>query len=427
MNTNKSIFLSQHYLAMKIANIFNEQVKSALIAMKSNKSFFPTPASLYEKDIVIERSKQIVNEKDEYFNLEKIKFNSSNAIFDKNNNNLNNTKTILNCNLINQQHLQSKNNKNHYANNVPYLNQNSPIINPINLQYNGILNNSNNNNNFNIMNKNNNNSFKFMNNSRTKLGNFLSNGSNNNLSRENLVNNTNNINIKNQNDFNKNKSFPHINTLSCVYVKNNTINNKENTFFNNNNSQINFLNYKNGSFLNTDLSENNSNSFKINHTLQEKSLLENLLMESTNLENNYSEISFSNQSYYNSVNSTTRKSSYNNMNSDNMKNENFFNAKKTIFMKRKNSRFFDNEKDKSDSLNSTNDSVNVPDFISDLISKKFSNFTFFKRYFKDDEEINYDNILMKDLDENNDWAKFLYSFGNPNFEEYNLLNKFNSA
>lgn len=59
MNTNKSIFVSQHFLAMNVAQIFNPEKHSKLIAMKANKTFFPSPHTIYEKDIVIEQRKKL--------------------------------------------------------------------------------------------------------------------------------------------------------------------------------------------------------------------------------------------------------------------------------------------------------------------------------------------------------------------------------
>ena len=48
---NKSIFISQQYLAMKIADIFNENVKKSL-EKKSENNFFPSTYTIYEKEIV---------------------------------------------------------------------------------------------------------------------------------------------------------------------------------------------------------------------------------------------------------------------------------------------------------------------------------------------------------------------------------------
>lgn len=482
MNSNKSIFLSQHFLAMKIVDVFNDQVKSALMETKVNKTLFPTPASLYEKDIVKERMKQLESEKEENSNFETIKFNSFNAMYDSKS--VYSTKSFLNALSQNQQ-LQSKNAKNHFST-TNYLNQISPLINPISMQANSIFaNNSvnrsrssiNNNNDFvNNSNKSYNlfksgllpgasSSFNLANNPISSFTAFFSNGSNNSFNPENSFNcnnNNNNYNCKlSQNNFLKrnDKSFGKVKTMNNLHKENsqlmnvrtnnnynynnlNNSNNNNNNINNNNSSNLNFFSDKNGGYFNSHLSENifSLNSFT---NKQQKNSSWNLLEkselaanESTYFENNPADISFI--SNFNSMDSITRKSSYNydhnnnNLNNQNKNNNENFELKKnssnSIYSLRKNSRFFDFEKDnitKSDSLNTTSDSVQVPEFISELLAKKFSKFSFFKKFSKDDEEIQYDNFLLKEIDESHEWAKFICSFGY--YEEYSMLQKFKSA
>jgi hypothetical protein len=457
MNINKSIFLSQHYLAMKIADVFNEQVKSSLLAMKANKTFFPTPASLYDKEVVKERMKQLFV-KDENPNSETIKFNSSNAIFDRKS--LCDSKSFYSTISRNQQ-LQSKNPKNHYSANN-YLNQNFPVINPISLQANSIFAN----NNINLNSKNNNkinnnnlfksglypkssNSLRLANTHISSFAAFFSNVSTNSFSKESSLNNYNssynsNCKIYNDNLLKNTNNLSKSNTMHFVNKKNSHIssNNKNSNITNNNNINENFnsshlnnlFKIKNGG-NNSQLSENNFslNSFKNkNSSLMDKSefLAAN---ESTYFENNANENSLI--SNFNSIDSITRKSSYNYdyNNCHNSKNlENLENAKISIFSIRNNSRFFDieNEKEnsaKADSLNTTSDSVNVPEFISEFISKKFSKFSFFNKFSKDDEKILYENFLLKEIDENHEWAKFIYSFESLSCQEHSMLKKFNSS
>jgi hypothetical protein len=52
MNTNKSIFVSQHLIAIELGDIFSESKKEMLLKTKGNLAYLPTPATLYEKDIV---------------------------------------------------------------------------------------------------------------------------------------------------------------------------------------------------------------------------------------------------------------------------------------------------------------------------------------------------------------------------------------
>jgi hypothetical protein len=55
MNINKSIFTSQHLLAMNIAGIFNPEKKERLLLTRLNKTYFPSPNSIYTKDMVIDQ------------------------------------------------------------------------------------------------------------------------------------------------------------------------------------------------------------------------------------------------------------------------------------------------------------------------------------------------------------------------------------
>jgi hypothetical protein len=58
MNTDKTIFLSQHYIAIEIGNIFNEEKRKLLESTKESITFLPTPSTLYTKDIVVSYSKR---------------------------------------------------------------------------------------------------------------------------------------------------------------------------------------------------------------------------------------------------------------------------------------------------------------------------------------------------------------------------------
>jgi hypothetical protein len=68
MNTNKSIFASQHILAMKVADIFNIGKKERFLAMKNNKTQLPSPHTIYEKEIVIEYLRSISSGSDNFVN-----------------------------------------------------------------------------------------------------------------------------------------------------------------------------------------------------------------------------------------------------------------------------------------------------------------------------------------------------------------------
>jgi hypothetical protein len=60
MNANKSIFLSQHIYAMKIANIFDPEIRKKILA-KIDKTVFPAVCTLYQKEIVLQRMKMDEN------------------------------------------------------------------------------------------------------------------------------------------------------------------------------------------------------------------------------------------------------------------------------------------------------------------------------------------------------------------------------
>jgi hypothetical protein len=54
LNSNKNIFLEQQLYAMKIADIYNSEVKKRLSQGKPLKFIFPAPETLYNKDLVKE-------------------------------------------------------------------------------------------------------------------------------------------------------------------------------------------------------------------------------------------------------------------------------------------------------------------------------------------------------------------------------------
>ena len=59
MNSNTNIFYEQQILAMKLADIFNTEVKKKLKTISKKKSIFPSTDTIYGKDIVIEQESNI--------------------------------------------------------------------------------------------------------------------------------------------------------------------------------------------------------------------------------------------------------------------------------------------------------------------------------------------------------------------------------
>jgi hypothetical protein len=60
MNTNKSIFVSQHLIAIEMANIYNIEIKTKFLETSTNITCLPTPSTIYDKEIVISNKKTII-------------------------------------------------------------------------------------------------------------------------------------------------------------------------------------------------------------------------------------------------------------------------------------------------------------------------------------------------------------------------------
>jgi hypothetical protein len=58
MSTNKQIFVSQHFMAIEIAKIFDPEKQRKLGAMRENDTILPSPHLIYEKEIVIQKRNQ---------------------------------------------------------------------------------------------------------------------------------------------------------------------------------------------------------------------------------------------------------------------------------------------------------------------------------------------------------------------------------
>ncbi len=122
LNSNKTIFAKQHSYAIKIADIYNPEVKKKILNMKKGKTVFPSPDLIYRSIFVIENNP-----------YNKKKSNSKKKIFDNNNNiitnyikpNNNNNNLVTNFyekkteNIIKDytKSTFSNNNKNNYKNN----------------------------------------------------------------------------------------------------------------------------------------------------------------------------------------------------------------------------------------------------------------------------------------------------------------------
>ena len=61
LNVNKTIFANQHVIAIKIADIFNPEVKSKILGSKRVRTVFPPPYTLYKSKYVLENSPSYQN------------------------------------------------------------------------------------------------------------------------------------------------------------------------------------------------------------------------------------------------------------------------------------------------------------------------------------------------------------------------------
>ena len=132
LNSNKTIFAKQHSYAIKIADIYNPEVKKKILNMKKGKTVFPSPDLIYRSTFVIENNpynKKKSNSKKKIFD------NNNNIIpnyIKSNNNNNNNNNLVTNFyekkteNIIKDytKSTFSNNNKNNYKNN----NENNNIL-----------------------------------------------------------------------------------------------------------------------------------------------------------------------------------------------------------------------------------------------------------------------------------------------------------
>jgi hypothetical protein len=55
MSTNKQIFVSQHFMAIDIAKIFDPEKQMKLLAMRENQTILPSPHLIYQKESIIQR------------------------------------------------------------------------------------------------------------------------------------------------------------------------------------------------------------------------------------------------------------------------------------------------------------------------------------------------------------------------------------
>ena len=204
LNSNKTIFAKQHSYAIKIADIYNPEVKKKILNMKKGKTVFPSPDLIYRSTFVIENNpynKKKSNSKKKIFD------NNNNIIpnyIKSNNNNNNNNNLVTNFyekkteNIIKDytKSTFSNNNKNNYKNNnennniLKNIEKNNNIPENINIDINNLTN------------------IKKITNSKNSINTESTNTSKEELYENNILKeNTNNNLNENKNNNNNNKLF----------------------------------------------------------------------------------------------------------------------------------------------------------------------------------------------------------------------------
>ena len=203
LNSNKTIFAKQHSYAIKIADIYNPEVKKKILNMKKGKTVFPSPDLIYRSIFVIENNpynKKKSNSKKKIFD------NNNNIIpnYIKSNNNNNNNNLVTNFyekkteNIIKDytKSTFSNNNKNNYKNNnennniLKNIEKNNNIPENINIDINNLTN------------------IKNITNSKNSINTESTNTSKEELYENNILKeNTNNNLNENKNNNNNNKLF----------------------------------------------------------------------------------------------------------------------------------------------------------------------------------------------------------------------------
>ena len=130
LSSNKNLFYIQQLYAIKIANIYNPDVKKKIMAFanKSANSVFPSPDQIYENEVVIENQPKnnIVGSSKNSKHKNYLNNNKNN-----NNNNKNNNNNINNNNNKKEEKNSKNNNNNNINNNNINNNNNNNLLSKI--------------------------------------------------------------------------------------------------------------------------------------------------------------------------------------------------------------------------------------------------------------------------------------------------------
>lgn len=380
--------MDQQVYAMKIADIFNADVKRKIYSSinKKIKSVFPSPDSLYLKDIV-KKNDVIHNNNSNFNNNNQITANPANTV-------------SLNCGTSNT------------------ITNSSPIA---------INNSSVNNNNFSNTKK------KYFEDDTNVINNNAINGKNGFPSknkkvlgklqyREKIISSS--INNVNANDSNKTENDKCDSFENCLEIEKNKIkgikgnhvigsrsvheadiNSHETTSTSSKDDNFIALNKQGGIMLNK---KDDHNFGELIDIMKFNSGKLNSLNNLTNSDN-YSckDINCTN---FNSTNSENISTSYNRNNSSKISN---------LFSCRNNSRFdfvnrindnktnSNNEKDTNYKEEKSDENVEIPNFVLDIIKKKVSRQMFTKKFEFIEDILYHDDLLQKEYINENHWAEFI--------------------
>ena len=102
LTVNKNIFNEQHKYAIKIADIFNPEVKKKILSMKKKKTVFPSPDIIYKTITVIEKEKTRNSKNKKNSANKSIGSNNSSANNEKGNNKISPVKEIKQIKEVNK-------------------------------------------------------------------------------------------------------------------------------------------------------------------------------------------------------------------------------------------------------------------------------------------------------------------------------------
>lgn len=377
--------MDQQIYAMKIADIFNTEMKRKILTAinKKVKSIFPSPDTIYSKDIV----KKSENNPSVNLNIinSAILVNAANP-------------TNQNTNAINKKSSLSFNSKKNYFeedvnnSNFTLLNNSKKSKKEVNTK--------------NLMTINNNKFHyreKIVTNNDIIFSNYLKNNNSAKIDLDHLnLDDIEQVNIEKSCNINSNSPDKSTfnNNLKNNFISTTNINNQEND---NNSTETTSTSSKEDNFnnINKKIENNGSNLVK-------------------NDENNSNSITEIIDIYKFNSASDNSHNNYGEINTSPSRINNYFNYTNKLFSVRESSRFdfvsnsnimiAANAGENPILLNKGNnnsESINIPEFIFEIIKKKVSRYNFTKKISFDEDILYQDDLLEKEYNNSNPWAQFI--------------------